>query len=93
MAKGKGVGNDIFGEPFMDLQEKVRADLKEAVRRENRVRRSVLRLVLAGIRDAEIAQQRELDDASVIDVLTREVKQRRESIDAFRRGNRQDLVT
>lgn len=77
----------------MNLQERIREDLKEAVRREDRVRRSVLRLILAGIRNAEIAQQKELDDAGVIDVLTREVKQRRESIEAFRKGNRQDLVT
>ncbi len=76
----------------MNLQERIREELKEAVRREDRVRRSALRLILAGIRNAEIAQQRELDDAGVIDVLTKEVKQRRESIEAFRHGNRQDLV-
>ncbi len=76
----------------MNLQEKIREDLIKAVRDENRVRRSVLRLVLASIRNAEIAQQKDLDDAGVIDVLTKEVKQRRESVEAFQKGNRQDLV-
>jgi len=76
----------------MNLQERIREDLKKAVRGEDRIRRSALRLVLASIRNAEIAQQRDLDDAGVIDVLAKEVKQRRESIEAFRQGNRQDLV-
>lgn len=78
---------------MMTLPEKIKEDLKEAIRREDRIRRSVLRLVLAGIRNAEIAQQKVLDDPGVIDVLTKEVKQRRESIEAFRQGNRQDLVS
>lgn len=77
----------------MTLQEKIKEDLKEAIRREDRIRRSVLRLVLAGIRNAEIAEQKLLDDSGVIDVLTKEAKQRRESIEAFRQGNRQDLVS
>ena len=77
----------------MTLQEKIKEDLKEAIRKEDRVRRSVLRLALAGIRNAEIAQQRVLDDVGVLDVLTKEVKQRRESIEAFRQGNRHDLVS
>lgn len=75
----------------MTLHEKIKEDLKEAIRKENKVRRSVLRLVLAGVRNAEIAQQKGLDDAGVIDVLAKEVKQRRESIEAFQLANRHDL--
>ncbi len=77
----------------MTLVEKIKEDLKEAIRKEDRIRRSVLRLALARIKDAEIAQQRVLDDAGVMEVLVKEVKQRRESIEAFRRGNREDLVS
>ncbi len=76
----------------MTLLEKIREDLNDAVRREDKVRRSTLRLVLSAVNNAEIAQQKKLEDAGVIDVLAKEAKQRRESIEAFKSGNRQDLV-
>jgi hypothetical protein len=47
---------------------------------------------MSAIKNAEIAQQSTLDDAGIIGVLTKEVRQRRESIEAFKSGNRQDLV-
>lgn len=52
----------------------------------------VIQMVRAGIKNAEIAKQKTLDDAGVIDVITKEVKQRKESIEEFKKGNRQDLV-
>jgi uncharacterized protein YqeY len=76
----------------MTLQERLTADLKEALKRRDNTRRSVIRMVLAGIRNAEIAKGAPLDDASVIDILARDVKQHRESIGEFSKGNRQDLV-
>jgi hypothetical protein len=53
---------------------------------------STLRLLLSEIRNAEIAQQKPADDSKVLDVIAREVKRRRESIEAFKQGNRSDLV-
>jgi uncharacterized protein YqeY len=53
---------------------------------------TVLRLIKAGVKNAEIAQGTPIDDAGVIDVITREVKQHRESISEFTKGNRQDLI-
>lgn len=74
------------------LQERLAADLKQAQKAGDRARVSVLRLVRAGVKNAEIAKGTPLDDAGVIDVITREVKQHRESITEFAKGNRQDLV-
>lgn len=75
------------------LQDKVADDLRQAQKSGDKVRVIVLRLVKAGVKNAEIAQGAPIGDAGVIDVITREVKQHRESITEFTKGNRQDLVS
>lgn len=62
------------------------------MRRSEATRRDTLRLAIAAVHNAEIAAGKELDDGAVVDVLAREVKRRRESIEEFRKGNRPDLV-
>lgn len=76
----------------MALQEKLAADLKEAMRKGDTTRRSTLRLAMAAIKNAEIARQKSLDDNDILGVLSKEVKQRHDSIAEFKKGNRQDLV-
>jgi len=76
----------------MTLQEKLRADLKQAMKGRDSGRSSLIRLVLAGVKNAEIDKGAPLDDPGVIDVLSREVKWHRESIAEFSKGNRPDLV-
>ena len=58
----------------------------------DKVRRSVIRLVIAAIINAEIARQTDLDNSDILGIVTKEVRQRRESIEAFKLGNRPDLV-
>ena len=72
----------------MTLQEKLRADLKQAMKGGDSRRSSLIRLVLAGVKNAEIDKGAPLDDPGVIDVLSREVKRHRESIAEFGKGNR-----
>jgi len=74
------------------LKQKLAEDLKQALKGGDKLKRSVLRLVLAAIKNAEIARQVTLDDADVLGVIAKEARQRRESIEAFRQGDRQDLV-
>ena len=74
------------------LQDKVADDLRQAQKSGDKTRVTVLRLVKAGVKNAEIAQGAPIGDAGVIDVITREVKQHRESITEFTKGKRQDLV-
>jgi len=76
----------------MTLQEKMAVDLRQALKGGARARVSALRLVRAGVQNAEIAKGAPLDDAGVIDIIAREVRQHRESIAEFAKGNRQDLV-
>jgi uncharacterized protein len=76
----------------MSLDQKIRTDLEQSMRKKDQLRCSVLRLALSGIRNAEIAQQKTLDDDGILAVIDKEAKMRRESIEAFEKGNRQDLV-
>jgi uncharacterized protein YqeY len=77
----------------MTLQERLRDDLNQAMKRGDKSRRLVLRLALAGVQNAEIAQGSPLDDSGVLGIIAKEVRQHRESIEAFTQGNRPDLVS
>ncbi len=74
------------------LKERIQADLADAMRNRDEVRKSALRLLIAAIKNTEIEQGRALDDAAVTSVIQKQVKQRRESIIEFQKGNRMDLV-
>ncbi len=76
----------------IELKQKLMDDLKQAIRGGDKVSRSVIRLVMAAIKNAEIARQASLDNADVLGVIAKEVRQRQESIEAFKQGNRPDLV-
>lgn len=68
------------------------ADLKQAMKSGDKDRVAVIRMARAAIKNAEIAKGHELDDSEVIDVLSKEVKQRNESIDELKKANRPDLL-
>jgi hypothetical protein len=74
------------------MQERLLSDLKEAMRRGDRMRQSVIRMTRAELQNAEIAQGKPLDEEGVIAVLSKEAKKRRESIAEFEKANRHDLV-
>lgn len=76
----------------MSLKQQLQDDLKEAMRGGEAARRDVLRLVLAAIKQAEVDGQKALDDAGVQDVLTKQAKQRRESMADYEKAGRADLV-
>ena len=76
----------------MSLREQLDAELLEAVRSKDEFRRSALRLIKASLQSEEKSQGKALGDDGVIQILSREAKRRKESIDAFQKGNRPDLV-
>jgi uncharacterized protein YqeY len=75
-----------------NLKQKLETDLKQAIRAKDNVRRSTIRLVMAAIKNAEIAQHSALEDPNILGIIVKEAKQRHESIEAFKQGNRPDLV-
>ena len=74
------------------LKQKLTDDLKQTMRDGDKVRRSVIRLVMAAIKNTEIARQATLKDTDIMGIIAKEARQRRESIEAFKQGNRPDLV-
>lgn len=76
----------------MGLQEDLREDLKQALRQRAGAEIISLRLVIAAVKEEEIKRQGPLDDAVVLDLINREARRHRESIAAFSKGNRPDLV-
>lgn len=76
----------------MNLKESLASELKDALRAGEKCKLNTLRLIMSAINYAEIEQQKELDDTAVHVVISKMAKQRRESIEAFRAGNREDLV-
>lgn len=76
----------------MTLRERLAQDLKQAVKNQDTVRVWVLRLARAAIHNAEIERGRPLSDEEVQEVLRREVKRRKEAIEAFRRAGREEAA-
>ena len=74
------------------LKQKLMDDLKGAMKGGDKLRRSVIRLVMSAIKNAEIARQADLEDGDILGIMAKEVRKRQESIEAFKQGNRQDLV-
>ena len=74
------------------LKLKLADDLKQARKSKDTVRRSVIRLAMAAIKNAEIARGAALNETDVLGIIAKEAKRRQESIEAFKQGNRQDLV-
>jgi hypothetical protein len=76
----------------MSLKARIQEDVKSAMRAHERERLSALRLVTAAMKQKEVDERVELDDAQVLAVLDKMVKQRRESIEQYEQAGREDLA-
>ena len=76
----------------MSLAEKIQKDLVDAMRAKDELRLSVLRGIKAAIKHREVEKIRALDEAESIQILQTLVKQRKESIEQFTKGNRPELA-
>jgi len=76
----------------MSLKERLKADMKEAMKAKDKVRLSTIRMINSLIKNAEIEKRGELTDEEIVQLLMKYAKQRRESIEMYEKGGRQDLV-
>lgn len=76
----------------MDIKEKLTEAMRQAMRANDDVARRATRMVLAAIKLAEVEKQAAVDDAAVMGLLQKEIKNRREAIEEARKADRGDLI-
>jgi hypothetical protein len=76
----------------MDLKESLNESMKAAMKGGDEVRKRTVRMVIAAVKQAEVDRQTTLDDAGVIAVIQKEIKNRREALEESKRAQRADLV-
>lgn len=78
--------------PEQTLKLQIQDDMKAAMRAKEKDRLATIRLILAALKQKEVDERIELDDAQVLAILDKMVKQRRDSISQYEKGNRPDLA-
>lgn len=76
----------------MGLKEQLNEDMKQAMKSGEKLRLSTIRLLLSEIKNAEIRKRGELSEDETRGVVAKEIRRRKEAIEGFTKGNRQDLV-
>ena len=76
----------------MTLKERITEDMKAAMRAKEAERLGAIRMLTAAIKQKEVDERVELDDAGVVAIVDKLLKQRKDSIDAFQKAGRQDLA-
>jgi uncharacterized protein YqeY len=76
----------------MSLQEKIQSDIADAMRSKEALKLGVLRMMKAAVKNKEIEKMKPLEEAEVLTVLNSLVKQRKDSIEQFRKGGREELA-
>lgn len=74
------------------MRNQILEDLKNAMKAQDKTKLSVIRMVKSSIQMEELNKKRELADDEVIDVISKQIKTRKDSIKEFERGNRDDLI-
>jgi uncharacterized protein YqeY len=77
----------------MTIQEKIQSDMAEAMRSKEALRLSVLRMMKSAVKNKEVDKMRPLEEAEALSVLNTLVKQRKDSVEQFRKGGREELAT
>ncbi len=76
----------------MSLKQKLQEDLKSSMKNKDTVRKSVVTLIRASIKQYEVDNRVELDEDGIIDVIAKQLKQRRDALVEFEKAGREDLI-
>lgn len=76
----------------MSLKDKLMEDLKAAMKSKEKLKKSVITMVRAAIKQYEVDNRKNMDDDQIIEIISKQVKQKKDAIVEFEKGQRQDLV-
>ena len=76
----------------MSMQVQLMDDLKTSMKNKDKLRKNVITMVRAAVKQREVDERVELNDEDVIDIISKQVKQNKDAILEFQKGDRQDLV-
>ncbi len=76
----------------MSIKDKLMADLKEAMKSHSKLRKDVITLVRSAIKQREVDERIELTDEDILGIISKQLKEKKSSIEEFKKGNREDLV-
>ncbi|HKY53433.1 MAG TPA: GatB/YqeY domain-containing protein [Anaerolineales bacterium] len=76
----------------MTIKDQLNDSMKDAMKSGDEVRKRTVRMVLAAVKQAEVDKRTELDDMAVMNLIQKEMKNRRESLEEARKANRTDLI-
>lgn len=77
----------------MNLSERLNDDMKQAMKSQDKFKLTTIRMMRSSVKNMEIELKRPLDDNEVLDILSREIKIRKDSLQEFKKAGRDDLVT
>lgn len=76
----------------MSLKDRLMEDLKTSMKNKDTIRKNTITMVRAAIKQIEVDERKEVDDTEIIEIISKQLKEKRNVIDDFKRGERQDLV-
>lgn len=76
----------------MSIKDKLMADLKDAMKSHNKLRKDVITLIRSAIKQREVDERIELTDEDILTIISKQLKEKKSSIEDFKKGNREDLV-
>lgn len=76
----------------MSLKEKLTEDFKTSMRNKDTIRKNTITMVRAAIKQREVDERIQLEDEEIIDIISKQLKEKKNAIEDFKKGERQDLV-
>lgn len=76
----------------MSLEKKLMEDLKTSMKNKDTIRKNTIILVRSAIKQIEVDERRDASEEEIIEIISKQVKERRFAVEEFKKGNRQDLI-